>query len=76
MSGVFADKRLQFKVSENRRRAVEGHISLQTVARWQAEPLQSSELTSGEKFHMQHVEEPVLEQVIDLEKGHDYSEQD
>lgn len=56
-------------------------VSLQLVARWQAETLQSSKVTSAEEVGLQPMKETTLEwrvverpklfQAVDPEKGHD-----
>lgn len=46
-------------------------ISLQPMARWQAESVQSSEITGGETFCLQPMEDSTLEQVFDPEKDCD-----
>lgn len=41
------------------------------MARWEAEPLQSSDITGGEKVCLNPVEKPMLEEAADLEEDCD-----
>lgn len=58
-------------VKKGSRRHSGAAVSLWPVARWQAEPLQSSNITSGEEFCLQPMEDPMLEQATTPEEDRD-----